>query len=400
MKPLSKLAGSFLTAALLASCGGTGNALSPSTPASNAVPRSQVQGGASRPQDAGREFVYVANQGSDNISAYVVNLARKGRGELTPVAGSPFAAGTLPCGVAVDPTGRFVYVANQDYPTGYGTIFAYAVNSISGALRELPGSPYAESDGPYLPATDPTGKFAYVTNVYSNNISGYRINDRGALKQLTGSPFATSGQPKGIAVSPAGRWVYVANTESNNVSAYAINASTGNLTEVAGSPYSAGTTPANLAVSVGPRGTRKYVYVTNSNSHDISGYKVNVHTGGLTPVAGSPFQLKGSPTGVTVDPTGKFAYVVVGNRNEVDAYTINTTSGALTQVAGSPFSAGTDPSQIAIDPNGNLAYVTNSGSDTVSAYTINTTSGSLTQVSGSPYGTGTSPHGIVVASPL
>jgi 6-phosphogluconolactonase len=135
---------------------------------------------------------------SNTISAYTVNQDRNGRGELTPVAGSPFVAGTLPCGVAVDPTGRFVYVANQNYPSGNGTIYAYAINDISGALRQL-GSPYAESDGPYLVATDPTGKFVYVTNVYSNNISGYRISDRGALNQLTGSPFATSGQPEGIA---------------------------------------------------------------------------------------------------------------------------------------------------------------------------------------------------------
>jgi 6-phosphogluconolactonase len=157
---------------------------------------------------------------------------------------------------------------------------------------------------------------------------------------------------------------------------------------VAGSPYGAGTTPASLVVSVSRRGSPKFLYVTNNNSHDISAYLIHINSGALTAVAGSPFQLKGSPGGVTVDPTGKFAYVVIGNRNEVDAYIINASSGALTQVAGSPFSAGTDPSKIAIDPNGNFAYVTNSGSNTVSAYTINTTSGALTQVSGSPYGDG------------
>lgn len=45
-----------------------------------------------------REFVYVANGGSGNVSAYSV---RSG-GALKEVAGSPFAAGTGPGSVGVD----------------------------------------------------------------------------------------------------------------------------------------------------------------------------------------------------------------------------------------------------------------------------------------------------------
>ena len=68
--------------------------------------------------DASRvEFVYVANEGSANISAYKI----KRNGALTPVAGSPFAAGTDPLGVAIDPNGKFVYVANN----GSANVSAY-----------------------------------------------------------------------------------------------------------------------------------------------------------------------------------------------------------------------------------------------------------------------------------
>src|SRR5579859_6411500 len=55
-----------------------------------------------------RHFVYVANSGSDNVSAYVVD----GDGALAPVTGSPFAVGREPLGVAVDPVDRFLYVTN------------------------------------------------------------------------------------------------------------------------------------------------------------------------------------------------------------------------------------------------------------------------------------------------
>ncbi|MGC9237930.1 MAG: beta-propeller fold lactonase family protein, partial [Thiomonas sp.] len=43
-------------------------------------------------------FAYVANAGSNNVSAYSINATT---GALTPVAGSPFAAGNLPLSVVV-----------------------------------------------------------------------------------------------------------------------------------------------------------------------------------------------------------------------------------------------------------------------------------------------------------
>jgi hypothetical protein len=45
-----------------------------------------------------------------------------------------------------------------------------------------------------------TVEFAYVVNVYSNNVSAYTINpSNGALTQVQGSPFAAGDEPAGIA---------------------------------------------------------------------------------------------------------------------------------------------------------------------------------------------------------
>ena len=73
------------------------------------------------------KFVYVINEGPNNISAYSINAAT---GSLTPVSGSPFTAGKYTENVAVDPTGKFVYVTNW----GDGNISAYTVNASTGAL--------------------------------------------------------------------------------------------------------------------------------------------------------------------------------------------------------------------------------------------------------------------------
>jgi 6-phosphogluconolactonase len=55
-------------------------------------------------------FLYVANRGSGNVSGYTIDPAS---GNLTAIAGSPFAAGGNPVAIAVDPTGAYAYVVNQ-----------------------------------------------------------------------------------------------------------------------------------------------------------------------------------------------------------------------------------------------------------------------------------------------
>jgi DNA-binding beta-propeller fold protein YncE len=72
-----------------------------------------------------------------------VTLAQGG-GALTAITGSPFAAGDGPSAVAVDPTGRFVYVANSSS----GTISVFAITGSTGALSAVSGSPYAAGSLP------------------------------------------------------------------------------------------------------------------------------------------------------------------------------------------------------------------------------------------------------------
>ena len=114
------------------------------------------------------KFAYVSNSGSANVSAYTINTTS---GALTPVAGSPFAAGTQPLGVAVDPSGKFVYVANEFS----NNVSAYTINATSGALTPVAGSPFAAGSNPDEVAVDPSGKFVYVTNNLSFNVSACTV---------------------------------------------------------------------------------------------------------------------------------------------------------------------------------------------------------------------------------
>ena len=101
-------------------------------------------------------------------------------------------------------------------------------------------------------AVDATGKFAYVANEMSNNVSGYTINPTtGALTAISGSPFPLFPgiRPFSVTADPTGKFVYVANFNSDNVSGFAIDPSTGALTAISGSPFAAGDGPRFVAVA-------------------------------------------------------------------------------------------------------------------------------------------------------
>jgi len=137
-------------------------------------------------------------------------------------------------------------VANFDT----NSVSAYAVNATTGALTPVSGSPFAAGTAPGNVAVSPNGQFAYVTNAPSGTVSAYAINaTTGALTPVAGSPFAAAPGPQAVAVSPNGQLVYVATAGFGNVSAYTVNATTGALTQVAGSPFAAGTTPVAVAVT-------------------------------------------------------------------------------------------------------------------------------------------------------
>jgi hypothetical protein len=91
--------------------------------------------------------LYVTNAGDNTVSAYTVDSST---GVLTPVAGSPFGVGAGPSGMGAartdlshSPTGSLLYVANG----GSNNISAFIVQT-DGALQPVNGSPFAAGTGP------------------------------------------------------------------------------------------------------------------------------------------------------------------------------------------------------------------------------------------------------------
>src|SRR5258708_22357174 len=156
------------------------------------------------PVDPAGLFSVVENRGS-NVSAYSIDGTR---GALTEIAGSPFsvAPGSYPQSVTVDPAGRFAYVANQvSFPLP-GNVPAFAIDGTTGALTPVAGSPFLAGTRPSSVAVDPTGPFAYVANFSSNHVSAYTIaGTTGALTPMVRPPFpARSASPPAATVAPPG----------------------------------------------------------------------------------------------------------------------------------------------------------------------------------------------------
>lgn len=127
-------------------------------------------------------FLYVTDSAHNTVAGFAI----QGNGALNPISGSPFAAGAVPLGLGIDPQGALLYVANS----GSNTVSAYAIDSSTGALGQVTGSPFPTGGvGPSAVAVDSETSFVYVTEQGSHDVAAFSIASNGALGAVKGSPF-------------------------------------------------------------------------------------------------------------------------------------------------------------------------------------------------------------------
>ncbi len=356
------------------------------------------------------QYAYTANEGDNTISAYKVN---RHNGLLTLLADAPSAVAPGPTHITSDPLGRFVYVSSF-----YGGLISgYTIEKGSGTLTPILGSPFSADPSttfgaaisPETLAIDPFGRFLYVANAGTHDVAGFKIDpSTGALSPVPNSPFAVNANTLGLAVDPTGRFLYASGFDINSagyagtVVGFAINLRNGSLTPVAGSPYTCGSLPNTVAID--PRG--RFLYVVNqanisstgtfSATGSVHAFRMNLLNGSLTPVPGSPFEAGSQPLSMAIDLTGRFAYVANNASDNISAYRIGHLSGALEPLPGSPFAAGNAPYAVGVDPIAERAFVTSSSPGEVHSYTINFFNGALDEVFGSPVPAGFTPQSITI----
>jgi 6-phosphogluconolactonase len=351
-------------------------------------------GGSSRP--AG--LLLVISQGATDVNSYGIDL---NTGVLTQInTAAPVAANSIPRAIVLDPSGNFAYVANATNSGGPGSITAYSVKK-DGKLSSLGSNP-ATGVNPVALAIDHGGHFLFAANEGSDTVSVFSIGANAALTAAGTFPVvtpvagATPATPSSVAVTPSGSFVFVANAGQNTVSGFAVNSSTGALTNVPGSPFVAGTAPSGVTVT--PNG--QYLYVANEGSNNISAFTICASAvPGCTAADGSlisPTVVSAglAPVSLAVDPAGNFLYATDRDSNQLSGYRITPSTGVLTALSGGAVSTGVSPVFVAIHPAGNYLYVANSGGDSISGFHLVTQSGVLGPLA--PVPTASRPVGIAV----
>lgn len=295
------------------------------------------------PDPSGR-YLYVLDE-SAGIYAYAIN---GNTGGLTAVAGSPF--GGYGSSFAFDASGTRLYVAGLTGSPGLAgsntNIQAYSVDS-SGALVPLASYTISGAFGEPNVITI-VGNYLYAAASVANSIFAFSIGPSGELSQVPGSPFATDQGPFSIAADPSGSVLYTANigemfsatVPTGTISAFTIDSYTGALTPAPENPQPI---EAQGQISISRRGEFLFVPVPSG----VSVYAIGTTTGTLSEVAGSPYPAGTNPGSVDIDPTDGAVYVVNGGSANVSGYKLGST-GALTPLGGSPFPVATKPCCIAI----------------------------------------------------
>ncbi|MEP6932431.1 MAG: beta-propeller fold lactonase family protein, partial [Nitrospirota bacterium] len=217
--------------------------------------------------------------------------------------------------------------------------------------------------------------FLYVSNFGGSDISAYSVDTTtGALAPLAGSPFPAEADPQAMTLNASGSVAFVSNAGSASVSGYLLNAGTGLLTPASVIAFPAGTIPQTLTLEP----FEKFAFVANAGAHTVSVYSVNPTTGVLTAVAGSPFLVAPGTqpqraTVVTVSPTVQFVYLANAGSNDVSGFFLNTSTGFLNPAPGSPFAVGATPQSVVADSAGNFVYVSNAGAASISVFGVNQT---------------------------
>ena len=304
--------------------------------ASNGIPGSPIS--TSGPTNSlgmaamNNQLLYASNPqlplGSSSIDAWSINV---GTGALTTVPGSPFSLGPLSLGegLAVDNTAQVLYVGDA------GRIDALKADA-NGVLTTVIGSPFPAGTNLFL-TVDPQDRFVFASDdTPPGNVLAFTIDtNTGALSAVAGSPFATipgyvgNTRPFQIVVDSTGNFVYTVLTATNQIAAFSIAAPSGALTAVTGSPFPVGNRPLTLAT------VNNFLYVSNTSDATISGYTIDPASGVLTALAASPFPIYAGPLASSLD--GAFLYTT--GPNGLTTFSINPQTGALTQV-GTPIPYG------------------------------------------------------------
>ena len=197
--------------------------------------------------DPASRFLFVANQVANSISVYqywgTSSLLTEMNGSWTVpyTDGSPYLLSATPQALVASPIGDFLYVVSADQ-----TLRSYAIDYHAGAhLKQL--SSVNLGAQPLGVAVEPTGKYVYVAT--AAGLSAFTDDpNTGVLTAVALSPPVTIPNTNGVYAEPSGNYLYITSSISNSGAVYGFNIGAGgNLSAFSSNPIAAANQPSSMA---------------------------------------------------------------------------------------------------------------------------------------------------------
>jgi len=314
-------------------------------------------------------YLYVAHRGHEPVPGQLSSYRISATGGLSLV-GSPQDLGKGLTALAVDPSGRFVYVCSMA-----GKLWGF--RSDAGVLTPLPGSPYSIDGDQESLAIAPSGRFLYMADSAIEIIRGFTLDPAsGVPTQFEGKSARAANNVAHLVIDRSGRYLYATATDTSSaVLSYTIDPVSGSLTAFAEPAIPGGWFP---TLSLSPDGRFLYAW---SDLPDITGYAIDAGSGRLTEVAGSPF---------AASPLSRLAWssaaseAVALHDDSLSTLAADTTTGALQWLGSSVSTPGSASEDVVLGPDSRFVYVADSAASTIAMFSLDAASGRLAFVRSFP----------------
>jgi 6-phosphogluconolactonase len=269
-----------------------------------------------------------------------------------------------------------------------GSVSAFAIDPSDGNLTFLNTRPTGGTAPCHL-TLDPSGKWLFVANYGSGNVSVFPLNEDGTIGESTDliqhhgkgtNPERQEGPHAHQVVFDKNHdLLFVNDLGLDKVFMYRFNHTTGKLSP-ASPPWfrtPPGFGPRHLAI--GKKGKTIYVLGEMASSVSVFTFSPGSQPEEIQEISMLPEEFNGENTGaeIVLSPDGKFLFASNRGDNSLAEYSIDPGSGKL-KLNHFYSSGGIDPRFFCFDPTGKYIFSANQTSENIIVYKYNKTNGELT----------------------
>jgi 6-phosphogluconolactonase len=290
--------------------------------------------------DGNRKFLYSVNETSEflgkktgAVTAFAIDQRS---GELKKLNQQP-SHGTSPCYITVDPSGKFVLVAN--YSSGSLAVLPIQSDGSLGESSDVvqhqgSGPNQKRQEGPHAHCIvlDRSGKYAYAADLGLDKVMIYHFDAKAGKLTPNTQPFAQTkpgAGPRHFVIHPSGKFAYVINEIDSSLTGFTYDGSKGTLTELQTvSTLPEGFQGENSCADIHIHPSGRYLYGSNRGHDSIVAFTIDVRSGKLSYLAHEPTQGK-TPRNFALDPSGSFLFAANQNSDTVVTFQIDRKTGKL-----------------------------------------------------------------------